>query len=148
MSYEQKYLKYKNKYLALKSQYGYLLNSSESNLSTNNTNNLFNELNASDERNDNINVNIISNNLTGGANNEILTETETTIVKKMNEVTENSEEVSKLFKQLAGGKKEKPKKKNNAHKHFLNDDSDLNKSSDTLSEVVSDSDFSSSEIDW
>jgi hypothetical protein len=148
MSYQQKYLKYKNKYLGLKSKYGHLLNVSNTETSLPETtvpnNKLFNDLSTDTPTSMPLNVKII-NSMNGGGNMGEETETETTIRN-----TDNTEEVRKLFKQIAGAKakKSKSKSKNVAKKHFLHDDSDLFDSTDTSSLARDDSEFSSSEIDW
>jgi hypothetical protein len=151
MSYQEKYLKYKNKYLALKSKYGHLLNTTEepsmpiANNSVNMSKNLF-DLDESEQAPISIAPKII--NLTGGAKNvEPETETDTTINNyTSSKVDTSSEAISSLFKQ-AGGKPTKKGKK--SKRHFFQDksDSDLSSSS-TMSEAESDSEFSSSEIDW
>ncbi len=154
MSYQEKYLKYKNKYLALKSKYGHLLNTTTeepsmpiSNKSINISKNLVN-LNESDNNPFPTNPKVI--NLTGGAKNsetepETVTDTTLTspIISKSNI---SSDSISSLFKQ-AGGKPSKKSKKNLKHFFQDNSDSDLSSSS-TMSEAESDSEFSSSEIDW
>jgi len=148
MSYQQKYLKYKNKYLGLKSKYGHLLNESNTETSLPETlipdNKLFNELNTYTPTPTPLNVKIVDF-MSGGGNKGEETETETTIRN-----TDNTEEVRRLFKQIAGAKskKNKSKAKNVAKKHFFNDDSDLTDSTDTSSLARDDSEFSSSEIDW
>jgi len=119
MSYQEKYLKYKNKYLDLKSKYNYK--------------NLV-QLNETEDSLINLNPNIINLNKNYKKDN---TPTDT-----MDNLT-ISESTSSIFKQ-AGGNKKNTKKIN---KQFFNDDSDLSSSS-TLSEVNSDSEFSSSETDW
>lgn len=154
MSYQQKALKYKNKYLALKSKYGHLLNTETpfpDVLVPNNK--LFNELDTESSMPMSMNVNIV-NTMTGGGDKGTdkgkdksadITETDTTIVNN-----DNTEEVRNLFKQIAGAKpkKNKTKSKNQAKKHFLHDDSDLDDSTDTSSLANDDSEFSSSDIDW
>ena len=121
MSYQEKYLKYKNKYLALKSNY--LLNISSEKLPTSNINNYKNlvELNESENSLINLTPKIINLN---------------------NQIIDNS---ASLFKQDGGNKKNKKKIKKQFAKNNDESDSDLSVS-DTLSQ--SDSDFSSSEIDW
>ena len=156
MAYKEKYSKYKNKYLALKSKYGHLLNLAETETSLPDNivpnNKLFDELNPSETASPMpINARIISSMHGGGDNDDNIgqseTATETTIRN-----TDNTEEVRKLFKQIAGAKpkknKSKTKPKNIAKKHFFNDDSDLSDSTSTSSEVNDDSEFSSSDIDW
>ena len=153
MSYQKKYLKYKNKYLALKSKYGYLLNSADSDSPFPEQpvrNNLFSDLTASEDNGSNINVKIIGNSMIGGGEDTpvTVTETETTIKNKN---TEDSLEINQLFRQLAGARPKKSKKaKNTMAKHFFKDesDSDLSDSTDTMSDVRDDSEFSSSETDW
>lgn len=151
MSYQQKYLKYRNKYLALKSKYGHLLNIAETetslpdNIGSNNK--LFDDLNPSDTSTPMpINAKIVSSMYGGGKNNSE-TATETTIGN-----TDNTEEVRKLFKQIAGAKpkknKSKSKVRNAVKKHFFNDDSDLSDSTGTSSKANDDSEFSSSDMDW
>ena len=146
MSYQEKYLKYKNKYLALKSKYGHLLNTTteEPSMPIVNKNANLVDLTESEQPPISLTPKII--NLTGGSiiakskNEEAETETDTTL----NNLS-SSEVISSLFKQ-AGGKPAKKGKK--GKKHFFNDsDSDLSSSS-TMSEAESDSEFSSSEIDW
>lgn len=153
MSYQQKYLKYKNKYLGLKSKYGHLLNIAETETSLPDNivpnNKLFDELNPSDTATSMpINARIVSSMYGGGkSNSETETATETTIRN-----TDNTEEVRKLFKQIAGAKpkknKSKSKVRNVVKKHFFNDDSDLSDSTGTSSEAHNDSEFSSSDMDW
>lgn len=147
MSYQQKYLKYKNKYLGLKSKYGHLLNISNTETSLPEPlvpdNKLFNELNTETPTSMPLDVKIV-NSMTGGGKIDQVTETETTVRN-----TDNTEEVRKLFKQIAGAKSKKKSKKskNVARKHFFHD-SDLDDSTDTSSLARDDSEFSSSEIDW
>ena len=159
MSYQEKYFKYKNKYLALKSKENfaenftgnYLENNSGNNLGNDLTNNLlnnFSELNESEQSLNLLNPKIID--LNGGSQIN-------TIPKESEIETENnqssSDTISSLFNQTGGQEKEKPKKKLKkkvkSSKHFFHDksDSDLSSSS-TLSEADSDSEFSSSEVNW
>ena len=119
MSYQEKYLKYKNKYLALKSNY--LLNISSEKLPTSNINNYKNLVELNETENSLINLN-------------------PKIINLNNQIIDN---YASLIKQDGGNKKNKKKIKKQFAKN--NDDSDLSVS-DTLSQ--SDSDFSSSEIDW
>ena len=154
MSYQEKYLKYKNKYLALKSKYGHLLNTTSeeplmpiANNSVNLSKNLV-DLNESEQPQVPVNPKII--NLVGGAKNsepQPETETETTLNNQTSSKSDfSSEAISSLFKQ-AGGKP--TKKGKNGKKHFFQDNSDSDlSSSSTMSEADSDSEFSSSEIDW
>ena len=151
MSYQEKYLKYKNKYLALKSKYGHLLNNSTEESSAMPIRNneptvpvkMLNDLNESEEAPSTLNVNVV--NLVGGAkSSEPVPETETeTTINNDN----NSDTLSSLFNQAGGKGPKKSGKK--AKRHFFSDksDSDLSSSS-TMSEAASDSEFSSSEIDW
>jgi hypothetical protein len=149
MSYQQKYLKYKNKYLGLKSKYGHLLNTSETESSLPETsvpnNKLFNELDTESAKPMHLNARIVNSMYGGGNNVERVTETETTIQN-----TDNTEDVRKLFKQIAGAKPKKSSKKTRqvAKKHFFRDDSDLSESTNTSSLANDDSEFSSSELDW
>lgn len=151
MSYQKKYLKYKNKYLALKSKYGYLLNSADSDSPFPEqpvaSNNLFADLTASEDNSGSFNVKIVGNSMVGGGEETPVTETETTI---KNRNTESTEEVTKLFKQLAGARPKKSKSiKHAAAKHFFrDDDSDMSDSTTTMSEAHDDSEFSSSDTDW
>ncbi len=152
MSYQKKYLKYKNKYLALKSKYGYLLNSADSDSPFPEqpiaSRGLFSDLTATEDNGNNINVKIIANSMVGGGDETPVTETETTIKNKN---TEDSTEVSQLFRQLAGARPKKSKSaKKAAAKHFFKDDSDsdLSESTGSMSDAHDDSEFSSSETDW
>ena len=154
-NYQDKYLKYKNKYLALKAQ---ISNSSEQN-------SLFLKNSESSSIN-NMQVKIL--NMLGGANDELGgeyyqgTETNVTVTNQnqnqnQNQTqTENKDEknetessnVEEKFKNLKGGAKKAvtatKKKNDNYKKHFL-DDSDITDDSDVS---TSETDFSSSDLDW
>ena len=138
MSYQEKYFKYKNKYLALKSKEIFV--SPENNILNN-----FSELNESEQSLNFINPTIID--LHGGSQiNTTLQESEN---NQLNSES-NSDTISSLFNQTGGQEKPKiNKKKMKSSKHFFNDKSDSDLlSSSTLSEANSDSEFSSSEMNW
>jgi preprotein translocase subunit SecD len=135
MSYQEKYFKYKNKYLALKSKEIFV--KPENNLLNN-----FNELNESEQSLTFINPKIID--LQGGS--QINTTPQESENNKLNSES-NSDTISSLFNQTGGQQKPKINKKKKSSKHFFHDDSDLSSSS-TLSEAESNSDFSSSEMNW
>ena len=138
MSYQEKYFKYKNKYLALKSKEIFV--STENNILNN-----FSELNESEQSLNFINPTIID--LHGGSQiNTTLQESEN---NQLNSES-NSDTISSLFNQTGGQEKPKiNKKKMKSSKHFFNDKSDSDLlSSSTLSEANSDSEFSSSEMNW
>ena len=159
MLYQEKYTKYKNKYLDLKSKYGHLLNTTpqKTQLSNITHSKILLDLDESEHQKNLVNPKII--NLTGGNNLTSLKfdlelesnqESETTL----NNLT-SSESISSLFKQNGGAKGKKGSKKskvNKGVKHFFQDkstsDSSLSSDSSTLSEVQSDSDFSSSDLQW
>ena len=149
MSYQEKYLKYKNKYLALKSKENFNNsgNNSENNLGNNLLNN-FSELNESEsEQSLNFfNPKIID--LNGGS--QLNTTPQESEIETENNQS-SSDTISSLFNQTGGQEKpkEKPKKKVKSNKHFFHDKSDSDLlSSSTLSEADSDSEFSSSEVNW
>ena len=161
MLYQEKYTKYKNKYLDLKSKYGHLLNTTpqKTQLSNITHSKILLDLDESEHQKNLVNPKII--NLTGGTNltslkfdskSESNQESETTTT--LNNLT-SSESISSLFKQNGGAKGKKGPKKskvNKGVKHFFQDkstsDSSLSSDTSTLSEVQSDSDFSSSELQW
>jgi hypothetical protein len=161
MLYQEKYTKYKNKYLDLKSKYGHLLNTTpqKTQLSNITHSKILLDLDESEHQKNLVNPKII--NLTGGTNltslkfesdSESNQESET--ITTLNNLT-SSESISSLFKQNGGTKgKKKPKKSkvNKGVNHFFQDkstsDSSLSSDSSTLSEVQSDSDFSSSDLEW
>jgi preprotein translocase subunit SecD len=142
MSFQEKYFKYKNKYLALKSKQIFVK-----------PENTFNELNESKQSLNFINPKIID--LQGGSqinntpqeseNNELSSK----LSSELNSES-NSDTISSLFNQTGGQQKPKiNKKKMKSSKHFFHDKSDSElSSSSTLSEAESDSEFSSSEINW
>lgn len=139
MSYQEKYFKYKNKYLALKSKEFFVRpenNSSE-----------LNESNKSKQLLNFLNPKIMD--LQGGSQiNTTPQESKIEIETENNQ--SSSDTISSLFNQTGGQEKPKKKvKKVKSSKHFFHDksDSDLS-SSNTLSEAESDSDFSSSEVNW
>ena len=138
MSYQEKYFKYKNKYLALKSKEIFV--KPENNLLNN-----FNELNESEQSLTFINPKIID--LQGGS--QINTTPQESENNKLNSES-NSDTISSLFNQTGGQQKPKiNKKKMKSSKHFFHDKSDSElSSSSTLSKAESDSEFSSSEINW
>ena len=142
MSYQEKYFKYKNKYLALKSKEIFV--SPENNILNN-----FSELNESEQSLNFINPTIID--LHGGSQiNTTLQESENNQLNSELNSESNSDTISSLFNHTGGQEKPKiNKKKMKSSKHFFNDksDSDLSSSS-TLSEANSDSEFSSSEMNW
>jgi alpha/beta superfamily hydrolase len=142
MSFQEKYFKYKNKYLALKSKQIFVK-----------PENTFNELNESKQSLNFINPKNID--LQGGSqinntpqeseNNELSSK----LSSELNSES-NSDTISSLFNQTGGQQKPKiNKKKMKSSKHFFHDKSDSElSSSSTLSEAESDSEFSSSEINW
>ena len=160
MLYLEKYTKYKNKYLDLKSKYGHLLNTTpqKTQLSNMTHSKILLDLDESEHQKILFNPKII--NLDGGTNstslkidsesNQGAETTETTeTTTKLNNLS-SSESISSLFKQNGGEKKSKKSKVNKGVGHFFQDksssDSSLSSESSTLSET--DSDFSSSELDW
>lgn len=171
MSYQEKYSKYKNKYLNLKSKYGHLLNTTpkKTDLSVVKHSKMLLDLDESEHQLKLVNPKII--NLTGGTQksskptkptkptkpskpvSDPNESSETTTDTTLNNLT-SSESISSLFKQKGGiesSKRKKKKKVNKGVKHFFQDestDSSLSSESNTLSDVQSDSDFSSSELDW
>jgi len=146
MSYQEKYFKYKNKYLALKSKENFVR--PENNLLNN-----FSELNDSEQSLNFINPTIIdlhgggqiNTNLQESENNQLSSK----LSSELNSES-NSDTISSLFNQTGGQEKPKiNKKKMKSSKHFFNDKSDSDLlSSSTLSEAESDSEFSSSEMNW
>jgi hypothetical protein len=154
-NYQDKYLKYKNKYLALKAQ---ISNSSEQN-------SLFLKNSESSSIN-NMQVKIL--NMLGGANNDLkleymddVTETNVTVTNqnqnqnKNENKEENKEEkteaessnVEEKFNKVGGARKvvkATKKKTDNYKKHFL-DDSDIKDDSEIS---TSETEFSSSDLDW
>ena len=154
MLYQEKYTKYKNKYLDLKFKYGHLLNTTpqKTQLSNMTHSKILLDLDESEHQKILFNPKII--NLTGGTNSTSLKiesdsnqESETTTT--LNNLS-SSESISSLFKQNGGEKKSKKSKLNKGAKHFFQDktssDSSLSSESSTLSET--DSDFSSSDLEW
>lgn len=167
MLYQEKYTKYKNKYLDLKSKYGHLLNTTpqKTQLSNITHSKILLDLDESEHQKNLVNPKII--NLTGGTNLTSLkfdSKSESNQVSESNQESEttttlnnltSSESISSLFKQNGGAKGKKGPKKskvNKGVKHFFQDkstsDSSLSSDTSTLSEVQSDSDFSSSELQW
>jgi hypothetical protein len=175
MSYTEKYLKYKNKYLTLKSKYGHLL-TNKNKTNVNNITGLLSNLQMSEsDVQFNNNVKIVD--LAGGAKKRRgdpetertekteKTETETTITIMSNKQNNTqlggrlrslvSDEkinvhVSKKGTLEVGSKKKSKKagknKKSSYRQHFF-DDSDFDESSNTLSQVNSDSTLSSTATD-
>jgi hypothetical protein len=151
-NYQDKYLKYKNKYLALKAQ---ISNSSEQN-------SMFIK-NSESSSIDNMQIKI--NNMLGGnkiVDDESVQITDVTITdaqvkernnkkkeeKQVKEESESSNVEEKFNSNKKGGArkavKSTKKKNDNYKKHFL-DDSDITDGSDLSS---SETEFSSSDLDW